>query len=61
MAEVQKHVVGSFLQFLQMLGTEGTVGWDEIHVFQELNDRALYPVRFAELYKFPPTLYKFST
>lgn len=38
------------------MGMEGGVGMDEIHVFLELNDRALYLVWSAELYKFLPTL-----
>lgn len=61
MAEVQKHVEGSFLHCLQISGMEGSVGLDEIHVFQELNDRALYLVWSAELFKFLPTSYSFPT
>lgn len=41
MAEVQKHVVCSFIRSLRVLGPEGSVRLGEIHVFQELNDRAL--------------------
>lgn len=37
------------------------MGLDEIHVFQELNDRALYLVWSAELFKFLPTSYSFPT
>lgn len=61
MAGVQKHVVGSLLHSLQISGMEGSVGLDEIHVFQELNDRALYLVWSAELFKFLPTSYSFPT
>lgn len=39
----------------------GSVGLNEIHVFQELNDRALYLVWSAELFKFLPTSYSFHT
>lgn len=37
------------------------MGLDEIHVFQELNDRALYLAWSTELLRFLPTLYRFPT
>lgn len=59
LAEVQKHVMGSFLHYLQVLGAEESVGLGETHVFHELTDRTLYPVWAAEPYGFLPTLYNF--
>ena len=57
LAEVQNHVVGSFLPYLQMSGTDGSVGLGEkIHAIQELNH-----VWASEPHRFLPMVHNFPT